>query len=354
MQSRSQPCPCRPLSITHTLRLSHFVPRALAALFVCMAAACGNSTAVTSVAVERHAWTEPGPDGVQFLTAHFDIRTTVRDTLLRDALPVFLETAFAEYTRLMPTPAGNSPPLSKGGPGGVELPRLPVYLFDTREEWARFTRHFRPAEAQTYLHIHAGGFTDYRTATAVTFDLGRDHTLSLLAHEGFHQYVARYRTLPLPAWLNEGLACQFETFTLDGPRPTFTPRQNLIRLGSLREALTPPNQLAALPDLLRMHAGQALRQTGPSAPTYYAQLWSTVLYLRDRSCPYAAGFRKLLQDAGTLALAQAIRDHRAENAAARRLSDAEVAFHRYITPDLETFAAGYRKFAEQLVGNLSK
>lgn len=335
--------------------------RPLAALTLLLLATAACTSPTRPIAVERRPWTEPGPDGLQFLTAHFDIRTTVRDTVLRDALPEFMETAFTEYTRLMPLPVESSPPLSrgesanaspsltKGGPAEGDGARLPVYLFDTREEWARFTRHFTPADAQTYLHIHAGGYTDYRSCTAVTFDLGRDHTLSLLAHEGFHQYVARYRPVPLPAWLNEGLACQFETFILEGSHPTFSPRQNLIRLGSLREALTPPNQLASLSDLLRMHAGQAVRQTGPAAPVYYAQLWSTVLYLRDRSCPYAPGFRKLLQDAGTPALTQAIRDYRAQSPTAHGLSDAEVAFAAYITSDLQGFAARYRAFAEELV-----
>jgi hypothetical protein len=325
-----------PLSFSHTLHLSPFAPHALVTILICLAAGCAAPRSSNPVAVEQRAWTEPGPDGLEFLTTHFDIRTTVRDSLLREVLPVFMETAFSEYSRLMPPTPG-------------DFPRLPIYLFDTREEWARFTRHFAPADAQTYLHIHAGGYTDYRTATSVTFDLGRDHTLSLLAHEGFHQYAARYRTQPLPSWLNEGLACQFETFTLDGQRPIFTPRNNLVRLGSLRDALTPPNSLAALPGLLRMNAGHAVRQTGTPAPTYYAQLWSTVLYLRDRSCPYAAGFHSLLADAGTPALAQAVRDYRAKSRDSGSMSDAEVVFRCYITSDWDGFAARYRAFAERLV-----
>lgn len=299
-------------------------------------AGCTSAADPAAVAVQRHAWTQSSPDGVQLITPHFDIRTTVRDALLRETLPGFLEAAFAEYTRLLP-------PLKN------DVSPLPVYLFDTREEWARFTRRFTPANAYTYLHIHAGGYTDHQTAASVTFDLGRDHTLSLLAHEGFHQYVARYRTQPLPPWLNEGLACQFETFTLAGDRPTFTPRNNLIRLSSLREALTAPNSLAPLPELLAMNAGHAVRQTGTPAPIYYAQLWSTILYLRDRSCPYAAGFRALLADAGTPRLADAVRTCRATTLGHANLSDAEATFHCYITPNLDEFAARYRAFAEKLV-----
>jgi hypothetical protein len=311
-------------------------PFAVLALLPASIAGCITPMKVAPVAVERHEWTTSGPDGKQLLTRHFDICTTVRDPVLRDALPDFLETAFAEYARLIPLGSG-------------DVRRLTVYLFDTRQEWVRFTKRFAPAQSYTYLHIHAGGYTDYQTATAVTFDLGRDNTLSLLAHEGFHQYVARYRTEPLPPWLNEGLACQFEAFTLTGPRPTFTPRKNLIRLAALREALATPAGLIPLPELLRMDAGRAVRQVGTTPQPYYAQIWSTVLYLRDRSCPYAAGFRSLLADAGTPRLTTAIRAYCAATPGSETLSHAETAFRQYITPDLDEFTRNYHAFAEKLV-----
>src|SRR5690606_14768477 len=118
------------------------------------------------VAVQEQAWQSPaGDEGVQLLTEHFDLRVTVRDQLLREYLPTFMEEAFAQYRALLP-------------PVEYSSERLVVYLFDTRDQWASFTRTFSPAQADTYLHILSGGYTDYPTATAVAFDLRRDRTLS--------------------------------------------------------------------------------------------------------------------------------------------------------------------------------
>lgn len=332
-------------------------------------AGCGSGPPRITTAVQEREWAESGRPGTQLLTEHFDIRTTVQDALLREYLPAFMETAFAEYARLLPP---ERPGLAVGGenpPAGGDGEQLSVYLFQTREEWAAFTRRFVPNQAHTYLHIHAGGYMDYRTRTAVAFDLGRNHTLSLLAHEGLHQYAAHYRPEPLPPWLNEGLACQFEAFSLDGPRPTFTPRRNLIRMGALREALVLENGPAPRPggsageaepgvgreggliplaDLVRMDAGEAVRRTGAPVRSYYAQVWSMVLYLRDPSCPYARGFRSLLADAGTPRLREAVAAWRAATPESNALSDAEAAFRHYITPDLDKFMARYRAFAEKL------
>jgi hypothetical protein len=287
------------------------------------------------VQVERQEWTESGRDGVQLLSEHFDLRLTTRDEVLRDYLPTFLETAFAEYAQLMP-PARNRDE------------RLVVYLFETRPEWERFTRTFAPAQAHTYLHIHSGGYTDYATATAVAFDLGRDRSLSLLAHEGMHQYLARYFPVPVPSWLNEGLACQFEAFDIHRGRPVFTPRKNLFRLQALRDALGAGGGLIPPGDLLRMDAGEAVRQTIASPRVFYAQLWSMIYYLRQPGTPYSAGFRNLLADAGTPRLGIAVKGYRAATSDSDGLSDAEVVFRHYVTADLEAFMADYRAFAEQL------
>jgi len=335
--------------------------QALALALIVCAGGCTSPKPPASVAVEQREWTQSGRPGVELLTPHFQIRTTVQDQVLREYLPIFMETAFAEYTRLLgdketwrqgDKETDDTPiPLSPGPLASLSdspPPRLPIYLFETRDEWARFTRQFAPDQAYTYLHIHAGGYMDYRTQTAVAFQIGRDQTLSLLAHEGLHQYAARYRPEPLPAWLNEGLACQFEAFTLNGPRPTFTPRRNLIRLQSLREALMRENGLIPLSDLLRMDAGEAVRTSGLPTGTYYAQVWSTVLYLRDPSCPYAAGFRALLADAGTPRLREAARSWRKAPPEGHRLSDAEAVFYSYITPRTDHFMAGYREFADKL------
>jgi hypothetical protein len=286
--------------------------------------------------VEEQAWTSPvGTKGSRLLTPHYDIRVTSQDGLLKEYLPAFMEAANREYRRLLP-PARDS-----GEP-------LVIYVFGRRQEWAAFTRGFVPAQADVYLHIHDGGYMDHATGTAVMWDISRDRTLSLIAHEGLHQYLSRQFPHPLPAWLNEGLATQFEDFDLDGPIPTFRPRRNLMRKPALREALLADYGLLPMQQLLNMDAGEAVTRTGQPARGYYAQVWLTVLYLREEP-RYRAAFQRLLADAGADRLRAAITGYRAASPAAGSTGAGEILFRQYITEDLEGFLDDCRTYARQLV-----
>lgn len=292
------------------------------------------------VAVQEQEWTSPtGLKGVQLLTEHFDLRVTAQDAILREYLPTFMEEAFRQYAALLPPVRGSSE-------------RLTVYLFDNRDQWAAFTRGFSPEHADTYLHILSGGYTDHASATSVAYDLHRDRTLALLAHEGLHQHLARYFPEPVPAWINEGLATQFEQFELDGPFPQFTPRHNYFRRNNLRELVTEAHDgLIPLPDLLTMDAGQAVRGIRHGSRAYYAQIWSLALFLKDGPCPpeYQEGFGRLLVDLGTDRMRTAIRAQRVTTPDSDRLSDGEMLFRHYITEDLAAADGEYRAFAQALL-----
>lgn len=299
---------------------------------------CAPAVSYPPVRVEQRTWSGPaGSAGVQLLTDHFDLRITARDEAIRRYLPGFMETAFEEYRRCKPLESESSG-------------RMVTYLFDTRTEWAAFTVQNYPRQAGTYLHIQSGGYTDFATATSVTHDLGRDRTLSLLAHEGFHQYLAANLQQPVPAWLNEGLACQFEAFDLYEQRPTFTPANNFLRKNHLREALARDATFLPLVQLLNMDAGDALRDRSQPTRSYYAQVWALVLMLRrDRENEHAKGFARLVTDAGTKRLALELQAWRAATPDAGSTGDGEAAFRRYITDDITEFAGRYRTFCERLV-----
>jgi hypothetical protein len=189
---------------------------------------------------------------------------------------------------------------------------------------------------------------DFPTATSVLWDVKRDQTLALVAHEGLHQYLAHQRPEPVPPWLNEGLATQFEDFDLDGPRPIFRPQRNLLRKNSLREAMALPDGLIPLDQLLAMHAGQAVTQAVQSARSYYGQVWLAALFLRT-SPAYREGFSRLLADAGTERLRIRIHGYRAATPSAAGMSDGEIAFRQYINDDLESFGDELQTFGRQLV-----
>lgn len=333
-------------------------------------------------AVQTQDWTSPaGQTGVQMITDHFDLRVTARDPMLREYLPTFMEATFAAYERVLPRPGVVSERAYRSDEAGTGASttrtvaetastqssdhaaansgishspgdtRLIVYLFDTRDQWALFTRGMFPDRADTYLHIHAGGYTDYPTATAVAFDLQRERTLSLLAHEGMHQYMARFLPEHTPAWINEGLATQWESFELAGPVPTFTPRRNYQRLSALREVLATRDAAIPLARLLAMDAGQALTSRAQPTRAFYAQVWALVLFLREGPCPmeYREGFSRLLLDLGTPRMRAAIRAERVTTPGAEAMSDGEILFRHYITDDLNRAQDEYRRFNEALV-----
>lgn len=298
---------------------------------------CNSPTPPPIVAQESDWSPAPGINGIHLQTDHYDLYVTAKDDLLMAYLPTFLETAFVEYSKLAP-------------PSNDAQKRMASYLFDNRGQWAAFTRRFSPARANVYLHIKAGGYMDHATATTVIWDLGRDRTLALLAHEGMHQYFAAHFPEPVAAWLNEGLATQWESFDLKGPYPTFTPRRNYHRTNGLREALTSDVGWIPLKQLLAMHAGQAVVQTGQTTRGYYAQVWALVLFMREgNDGAYSDKLVQLLADAGTQRLKITIKAYRAFTPEAGNIPDAEVMFRRYITEDLDGFEQEFRAFAEGLV-----
>jgi hypothetical protein len=183
------------------------------------------------------------------------------------------------------------------------------------------------------------------------FDLRRDHTLALMAHEGWHQYVAAFFTERMPPWLNEGMATQFEGFDFDGDRPIFKPRENYSRRNHLRLAMTQDNGLIPLDELLRINAGHAVTQKTKQPPqTYYAQVWSLVLMLREGyDGRYADRFAQLLADISGKRLHLAIQGYRVATPGAKRLSLGELVFRHYITEDLDGFMDEYREYVRHLL-----
>jgi len=306
-------------------------------LWITLLSGCGAASP-KPVAVEYGEWAPAARiHGLRVKTDHYEIRTTVRDRELIECVPVFMETAFGEYQRVMRPPA--------------ERPeRLITYLFETRGEWDRFTRAFVPQRADMYLRIREGGYMDYPTATTVAYDLTRDRTLALLAHEGWHQYLAGHFPEPVVAWLDEGLACQWEAFDLKDGRPVFKSRQNLFRRNNLRDALTSPDRWIPLKRLVEMNAGQAVAETGATTRSYYAQVWALIMFLKEgRNASYTQGFAKLLADAGTRRTAVAVSGYRLTMPGSEGLSTGETVFRHYITPDLDAFEKEFLAFSRVLV-----
>lgn len=226
------------------------------------------------------AWRETGVPGRHFSTEHFDIYSTLPDAGCESAIPSLLESAYDRFATTLP-------PRSDA--------RLTTYVFGRRSEWARFTRQRFPERWEVYERIRQGGFTE--GSVSASFFVSRSQTLATLIHEAWHQYVAVQLKEPLPAWLNEGLACYHEAVDLAGSAPRFTPEHNTFRMAALRDAVQ-RNTLLALSELIETNAGAVLaRDDEKFTQVYYAQAWALIVFLRHGAGgKYAADFDRLMQD----------------------------------------------------------
>lgn len=228
-------------------------------------------------------WAELGHTGRMIETEHFLIYSTLADAELESVLPEFVEAAYARYVDMLPPPR---PALGK----------LKTYVFATRAEWAHYTQVRYPGRSDVYQKIRQGGFTE--GDTAVLFYTSRSGTLATIAHEGWHQYVGTHFATTLPAWLNEGLACYFESFHIDPDRNiSFSTHSNRFRINSLREGLY-ERKLFSVREMVDVDAGQVInRSNARITQIYYAQAWALVSFFLEGGKPgYASAFRQMMKD----------------------------------------------------------
>jgi len=281
---------------------------------------------------QSEPWTFGGAAGYKLTTAHYEVYTTLKDQVLVEALPDFVEAAYENYTRLVP-------------PNRNPQQRMKVYLFVSRPQWEAFTRRFVGRRADVFLRVHHGGYSD-RGVSVIEY-VAHEITFPLLAHEGFHQYLYHHVGSKIPAWLNEGLAtcCEGQRWDAYGIRE-FDPWYNPGRLNHLAAGLA-AGRLHPLGKLLAIDAGQVIEDTGQSVASYYAQVWALILFLREGAGgKYAPGFQRLLN-----ALNQANIEQYAK--AAHIWSDrpsfnfGEDLFRSFISDDLETVEREYLDFIRQ-------
>jgi len=307
------------------------------------AAGCSAPSQTGPAVFTTADWTYKGAAGSELTSYHYKIYTTCKRKPFVRALPTFLETCYAAYAKLLPP----SPELQAAGELADGKP-LKTYLFQRRRQWERFVEEFSPKRAETYKRIRRGGFTE-RGITVSHYGTQRS-TLSILAHEGLHQYLEATGRNRIPAWINEGLACYFESFDLVGGRPVFDPANNTLRTPALRKALA-TDSLIPLREILATNAGIAVHQKAQHVSSYYAQEWSLILFLLHSPLenPYYADFHKLLDELGTKAMRRKANAYLATDTNGT-MSRGEAVFRAYVTDDLNTFESDYKKYLIRLLG----
>ena len=282
-----------------------------------------------------------GPDGgVIIFTAHYRIHTTIQDQAVRQMLARVLEVDYARFMQLVPN-VGTLPPLNG-------------YVFSDRGEWQEYVVENTGNQATTYLHIYQGGFT--RNGVFATFRSTTDEVLSVVAHEGWHQFSYWALKDHLPAWIDEGIGTQNEQMSWVNGEPVFDPWQNYQRWTALRAAVQDDN-LLPMQQFAAIQAGDIVVMQPQYVQAYYAQLWSLTLYIESTS--YRQNLLAMLDAARTgklgLLLDPALHDGQLtphdlaiQSIRWNRISG-PIYMKAYFGPDLNTFDQGYLKFVQQLL-----
>jgi hypothetical protein len=287
-------------------------------------------------------WENSYGPGLQILTRHYEIYTTLDDPLMLRQMPSFVESVYAEYQAQLPDPVDSDR-------------RFVIYVFARRDQWEQFTRDFTGPNAELYLRIQKGAYAV--NDVCVAYHIGRFQTFSVLGHEGWHQFNSRFFAYRLPSWLDEGVATLFETCQYRQGSFVFEPERNLHRLGALKETLL-AGRMIPLEQLLVLNPGQVLPNQGGSderVVAFYAQTYALVRFLREEFYGY------YLRNYHTLMAAGLRGNWPLDADEARMASDRNLPltvawnervsprlFSLYIDSDLKKIEKEYRAFCEKI------
>lgn len=231
--------------------------------------------------VRIETWNYPLPDSHIVVTPHYRIHTDITERDSLDSAAQLMEGAYQQYTTLAP---------------GVPQSRatMNVYLFSRRAQWAAFTSLNTGEDAKTYLQVNRGGYTvnDW-FAVAWIGDVG---TWNVMSHEGWHQFVGRHFAGRLPPFLEEGIACLFETVRWEGGLPQWNLTQNPTRQRGLADAVE-HKRLWPLDKLVTLHAGDIVSLPTERVEAFYAENWAFARFLWDGDdARYRPALQRLLAD----------------------------------------------------------
>ena len=211
-------------------------------------------------------WENKYGPGLKLTTAHYEIFTTFLDPVTLRRCPGFMESVYRAYNSQLPGPIETQN-------------KLTIYLFAGRGQWEDFTRDFAGQQAQMFCRIKAGAY--YHNGACVAYDIGPQRTLSVLGHEGWHQFNGRHFKFRLPSWLDEGVAMLFESNGTEQGTFNLEPAKNAYRLKTLKRTLA-NNEMVPLRDLIASNPGQVLATDRTEAVmAFYSQSYALVRFLQE-------------------------------------------------------------------------
>jgi hypothetical protein len=251
-------------------------------------------------------WSYGPAQGETLESEHYRLYSTIPNANARQQLIQLLESALLAYRATTPGVVEARQAEAASEPGAAR--KMDCYVFADRAQWMDFTRRKTGADARIYLQITRGGYTIGEWFVAY-LTAERD-TWSVTAHEGFHQYCARYFKGRLPPCLEEGLATTFENVHWEqvGDRklPRLNPMVNPVRAQGLRTILETTRRKDgtgagfALEELIRMHAGQVVSASNTQIEAFYCQSWAFARFLQEyNNGQYRPAFHQWCLDTAT-------------------------------------------------------
>lgn len=129
-----------------------------------------------------------------------------------------------------------------------------------------------------------------------TQGIPRERTLSVLQHEGFHQFAAQYIGPSMPVWVNEGLAVYFEQArVINGKLKTGIAEP--YRIATIRSAVEKKKEMS-FSSLLNISSWQwqeHMLSGSPLGSLQYTESWSIVYFLiHGENGKYSRAFQQYL------------------------------------------------------------
>lgn len=287
-------------------------------------------------------WENQYGSGIEIITAHYRIYTTLLEPLMLTQVPGFVEAAYHGYSSLLSTPLDTTDA------------KFTIYLFSDRKQWDAFTKPFTGDDWPVYSKIRAGAY--YLNGSVVAYNIGRERTFSVLGHEGWHQFNSRHFKYRLPSCFDEGISMLFEVTKYENSKFYFEPGKNILRLAALKKALI-NNKTLHLKDLVSINPGEVISSgDGDAVNTFYAQAYALMRFLQeDQYGKYLLKFRALLD--GGLNGSWPLNDQQRKLAEDRNIrmtvqwnrTLGQMLFKHYISDDFELLEKEYILFCKKIV-----
>lgn len=304
--------------------------RWLLAAAVLLSAGCASEPShrwakFTEVTTHQATSRQQGASQLRVLQSdRYELYTSIIDPQRRLELITTLEKAFSAYCDF----TGYTPPR--------DAPRMECYVFQTGAEWAKFTVAQTGALAPVYLQTQRGGYT-YGKLFA-SRDAGVQDTLTVASHEGLHLFIATHFTARPPPFVEEGMACCFESVQRRDDGISIAVGENFARQRRLALALE-ENRLQPLRKLLAMHAGQVVGLDVLEVETFYSQAWAFIRFLTEgEGGKYRPALLRLIADA------------QAGRLSSDDLPDNPAMMERYLGTKLEVLQPEYERYVKSLAG----